>query len=126
MIGAPVGCLHPPPGGVKDCHSMDRWEEGFDTWVPPAGEAVDARAGDERDELLRLARELGAARNAAYRAELEPLRQALREAAETVAAQARELAELRLRLEQPRSFAEGVAELTQKARDADPAATAGR
>ncbi len=120
---------------------MDRWEEGFDTWTPPAGEPADTRAQNEREELLRLARELGAARDAAHRAELEPLQRALREAAEAAAAHERELAELRRRLEaelaaaqaervaleQERpSFAEGIAELTSKARDADPSSTAGR
>jgi regulator of replication initiation timing len=117
---------------------MDRWEEGFDTWVPPASAAVDARAEDEREQLLRLARELGAARDAAHQAELEPLKQALREAVEAAAAHERELAELRRRLEaelaaaqaarialeQERpSFAEGVAALTQKTREGDPAST---
>lgn len=157
---------------------MDRWEEGFDTWIPPASEAVDTRAEDERRELLRLARELGAARDAAHEpptVELEPLKRALREAAEAVAAHGRELAELRgrleaelaatqaerelaaaerekleereraihtverelagirvaldqerSRLEEQPSFAEGIAELSPKARGGDPASAAGR
>ena len=119
---------------------MDRWEEDFDTWIPPAREAVDARAENEREELLRLARELGAARDAAYAAELEPLKRALREAVEAAASHAGELEELRRRLEaelaaaqaervglaQRPSFAEGIAELTPKARDAGPSSAAGR
>ena len=119
---------------------MDRWEEGFDTWIPPAGEAVDARAADEREELLRLARRLGAARDAVYAVELEPLKRALREAVEAAAAHVRELAELRRRLEaelaaaqaervgleRRPSFAEGIAELTPRARDAGPSSAAGR
>lgn len=81
---------------------MDRWEEGFDAWVPSANEAVDTRAEDERLELLRLARELGAARDTAREpvaVELEPLKQALREAIETVARFRRGLGELRRGLE---------------------------
>lgn len=81
---------------------MDRWEEGFDAWVPSADEAVDRRAEDERLELLRLARELGSARDAAREpvaVELEPLKRTLREAVEAVAAFRRGLGELGLGLE---------------------------
>ena len=144
---APANGSSIPHPGRERLPLMDRWEEGFDTWIPPLSEAVDPRAEDEREELLRLARELGAARSAAHEAELEPLKRALREAAEAAAAHAHELAELRRRLEgelaeaqairvaleQERgrldarpSFAEGIAELTPKARDADPSSAAGR
>ncbi len=99
---------------------MDRWEEGFDTWIPPASEVVDTRAEDERRELLRLARELGAARDAVHEPpimELEPLKRALREAAEAVAAHGRELAELRGRLEAELAATQAERELAAAERE---------
>jgi hypothetical protein len=99
---------------------MDRWEEGFDTWVPPASEAVDGRSEDERLELLRLARELGAARDAAREpltVELEPLKQTLRDAVEAIAAFRRGLAELRLRLEAEIDAARAERELAEAERE---------
>jgi hypothetical protein len=84
----------------------ERWEEGFDRWTPRAGDAGDA--GDdtgvdlEREELLRLARELAEQRHAEHeraRAELEQLKQALRERAESIGARERELAERERRLD---------------------------
>ena len=81
----------------------ERWEESFDTWKPRA----DAPEGDtgtdvEREELLRLARELASQRDAEQaqaRRELEQLKEALRERAEAVAARERELVTLQKRLD---------------------------
>ncbi len=67
----------------------DAWDEGFDTW---SGE--DAFENIDRSELLRLARELARQRDAdraAAQAEIDGLKQALRERAEQIAAREREL-----------------------------------
>jgi len=85
---------------------MDSWEDGFDTWTPPAAKPGDAAAETDADldraELLRLARELAqrheSGRTAAD-AELEQLKHALRERAEAVAARERELEKRRRELE---------------------------
>src|SRR5690242_13532900 len=75
----------------------ERWEEGFDRWRPPAVAPSDDTGVDvERVELLRLARELAEQRHLEHeraRAELEQLKLALRERAESIAARERELAE---------------------------------
>jgi hypothetical protein len=76
----------------------DSWEESFDTW---SGE--DALAEVDREQLLRLARELAERRQAERteaRAEIEQLKQALRERAELVAAHERELVERERLLEE--------------------------
>ncbi len=77
---------------------VDRWEDGFDSWTPRgAGGAEDTDVDLERESLLRLARELATQRNtdhAQSRAELEQLKQLLRERAEAVAERERELDEL--------------------------------
>ena len=101
---------------------MDSWEEGFDTWTPPAGMPTDA--GDEtgtdldRDELLRLARELAsqrAAEQVAAHAELEALKQLLRERAEAVAVRERELDRRQQELESGRAPVRGrIEELRAK------------
>lgn len=80
------------------------WEEGFDTWTPqPAAGGPDEPPVDvDRDELLRLARELAARRQADQhdaRAELEQLKESLRERAAAVAERERELLDLQRQLE---------------------------
>jgi chromosome segregation ATPase len=87
---------------------MDRWEEGFDTWTPRGNEvpSEDTDTDVDREELLRLARELGARRQADHgqaNDEVERLKQSLRERAEAVAARERELEELRRKLEAGRA-----------------------
>ncbi|HVP75590.1 MAG TPA: hypothetical protein VMS63_06175 [Gaiellaceae bacterium] len=100
---------------------MDRWEEGFDAWVPSEDGGVDTGTEDERRELLRLARELGAARNAAREpvvaVELEPLKQTLRRAIEAIAAYRNGLAELRLGLEAELAAAQAERELAAAERE---------
>jgi len=103
---------------------MDRWEEGFDAWTPsaeePAVPAPDAGADRERQELLRLARELAAERRAGHEpahAELEPLKRTLREAAEAVAAKGRELAELQRQIEAELAAAQAERELAVAERE---------
>jgi len=81
----------------------ERWEESFDTWKP-RGDAPEGDTGTDvdREELLRLARELAAQRNAEQeqvRRELEQLKQSLRERSEAVAERERELLALQKRLE---------------------------
>jgi hypothetical protein len=75
---------------------MDSWEEGFDTWTPRTPDQADA--GDDtgtdldRAELLRLARELAERRQAGQTgadAEVDRLKQTLRERAEAVATRPR-------------------------------------
>src|SRR5881397_3559519 len=86
---------------------MDSWEEGFDVWTPPAaqapGEATDTGTDLNRDELLRLARELAGRRHA----EQEHARTQLRERAAAVAVRERELEELQRRLEGQRHRGRG-------------------
>jgi hypothetical protein len=84
----------------------DRWEDGFDTWsprdLPPAQPGEDTGADVDRDELMRLARELAAQRHAEQqhsRHELEQLKESLRERAAAVAERERELAKLQKQLE---------------------------
>ena len=99
---------------------MDRWEEGFDAWVPSEDGTVDTRAEDERAELLRLARELGAARDASREpvaVELEPLKQTLRMAVEAVAAHRRGLAELKRGFEAELAAARAERELAAAERE---------
>jgi chromosome segregation ATPase len=100
---------------------MDSWEEGFDKWTPRTPNATDA--GDDtgtdldRAELLRLARELAERRQTGRTgadAEVEQLKQALRERAGAVAARERELAELQRRLESDRPGVRGLLELRSK------------
>jgi DNA repair exonuclease SbcCD ATPase subunit len=74
----------------------DEWEDGFDSWTPRGtGDGTeDAGADLDREELLRLARELAARRRAEHPEtddELERLKQTLRERAEAIAAREREL-----------------------------------
>ena len=81
----------------------ERWEESFDTWKP-RGDAPEGDTGTDvdREELLRLARELAGQRNAEQeqvRRELEQLKQSLRERSEAVAERERELLALQKRLE---------------------------
>jgi hypothetical protein len=83
---------------------IDRWEDGFDRWTPRAeAAAADDTAVEldlDRESLLRLARELAEQRHSERehaRAELEQLKQALRDRAESVAARERELADLQRR-----------------------------
>lgn len=81
----------------------ERWEESFDTWRPRA-DAPEGDAGTdvEREELLRLARELAAQRNREQeqaRRELAQLKESLRQRAEAVAERERELVTLQRRLE---------------------------
>jgi hypothetical protein len=73
------------------------WEDGFDSWTPRSGAAAetDTDTDIDRAELLRLARELAAQRNAEQeqsRRELEALKESLRERASAVAERERELA----------------------------------
>jgi IgA-specific serine endopeptidase len=82
---------------------MDRWEEGFDSWTPRQGgkRPDDAVVDPDRGALLRLARELAEQRQAEQQhagAELERLKQSLRDRAEAIAARERELAKLEKRL----------------------------
>jgi hypothetical protein len=81
----------------------ERWEESFDTWKPRAGAPEGETDTDvDREELLRLARELAVQRNAEQdraRRELEQLKESLRERAEAVAERERELLALQKRLE---------------------------
>ena len=84
---------------------MDTWEEGFDTWTPPAGTPADAAADTgtdiDREALLRLARELAVRRQAdqsAAQSELDELKQSLRDRAEAIAARERELDKLQREL----------------------------
>src|SRR5690348_5502455 len=77
----------------------DKWEDGFDSWTPRGGgdAGADTDVDLDREQLLRLARELAERRRAeqaAVGSELEQLKQALRERAEAIAARERELAEL--------------------------------
>ena len=80
----------------------ERWEESFDRWTPRADAPDDTGTDVDREELLRLARELAAQRNAEQeqaRRELEQLKESLRERAEAVAERERELLALQKRLE---------------------------
>jgi chromosome segregation ATPase len=91
-----------PADGAKGA-DIDRWEEGFDSWTPRrAGGAADDTGVDlDREALLQLARELAERRHSQQEhagAELERLKQSLRERAEAIAARERELAELQKRL----------------------------
>jgi DNA repair exonuclease SbcCD ATPase subunit len=91
-----------PADGAKGA-GIDRWEEGFDSWTPRrgAGTPDDTGVDLDRDALLRLARELAEKRRSEQEhagAELERLKQSLRERAEAIAARERELAELQKRL----------------------------
>jgi hypothetical protein len=88
---------------------MDSWEEGFDKWTPrtpKAAESADETGADlDRDELLRLARELAEQRQAPVvgaDSEIVQLKQSLRERAEAVAVRERELTELQRKLERDR------------------------
>ncbi|HEX7582520.1 MAG TPA: hypothetical protein VF321_05480, partial [Gaiellaceae bacterium] len=102
---------------------MDSWEEGFDIWTP--GTPGKADAGEDtgtdldRAELLRLARELAERRQAPQTgadAEIEQLKQALRERAEAIATRERELAELQRRLERDRPSVRSLLELRPRQR----------
>src|ERR1700674_4764647 len=91
-----------PADGAKGA-DIDRWEEGFDSWTPRRGGAApdDTGVDLDREALLRLARELAERRHAEQEqagAELERLKQSLRERAEAIATRERELAELQKRL----------------------------
>jgi chromosome segregation ATPase len=94
------------PAGVADGAKgadIDRWEEGFDSWTPRRGGAAadDTGVDLDREALLRLARELAERRHAEQEhagAELERLKQSLRERAEAIATRERELVELQKRL----------------------------
>jgi hypothetical protein len=80
----------------------ERWEESFDTWTPSKDAPEDTGTDVDREELLRLARELATQRNAEQeqaRRELEQLKESLRERAEAVAERERELLALQKRLE---------------------------
>jgi DNA repair exonuclease SbcCD ATPase subunit len=80
----------------------ERWEESFDTWTPRADAPDDTGTDVDREELLRLARELATQRNTEQeqaRRELEQLKESLRERAEAVAERERELLALQKRLE---------------------------
>ena len=84
----------------------DRWEEGFDRWsprdLPPAAAGEETGTDLDRDELMRLARQLAEQRHAEQeqsRDELDRLKESLRERAAAVAERERELAELQKRLE---------------------------
>jgi len=81
----------------------ERWEESFDTWKPRAGAPEGDTGTDvDREELLRLARELAGQRNVEQeqaRRELEQLKESLRERAQAVAERERELLALQKRLE---------------------------
>ena len=83
---------------MQNVQPMDSWEEGFDTWTPQAGKpgdpAAETGADLDREELLRLARDLAARREAeqaAAQTELAKLKQSLRERAEAVTSREREL-----------------------------------
>jgi chromosome segregation ATPase len=91
------------PADATKGAGIDRWEEGFDSWTPRrSGGAPDDTGVDlDREALLRLARELAEKRHSEQQdagAELERLKQSLRERAEAIAARERELAELQARL----------------------------
>ena len=91
-----------PADGPKGA-GIDRWEEGFDSWTPRRGGGApdDTGVDLDREALLRLARELAEKRHSEQEhagAELERLKQSLRERAEAIAARERELAELQTRL----------------------------
>jgi chromosome segregation ATPase len=91
-----------PADGAKGA-GIDRWEEGFDSWTPRRGGVApdDTGVDLDREALLRLARELAEQRHSEQEhagAELERLKQSLRERAEAIAARERELAELQTRL----------------------------
>lgn len=91
-----------PADGAKGA-GIDRWEEGFDSWTPRRGGGApdDTGVDLDREALLRLARELAEKRHSEQEhagAELERLKQSLRERAEAIAARERELAELQARL----------------------------
>lgn len=95
---------------------MDRWEEGFDRWTPrtpnEAESADDTGTNLDRAELFRLARELAEQRQAPVvgaDAEIEQLKQSLRERAEAVAARERELTELQRKLERDRPGSRTIA-----------------
>ncbi|MDX6484984.1 MAG: hypothetical protein QOF43_137 [Gaiellaceae bacterium] len=82
---------------------IDRWEDGFDSWTPRPGSAPDETGVDlDKEELLRLARGLAEQRHVEHesaRAELDRLKQSLRERAEAIAQRERELADLQSRLD---------------------------
>ena len=91
-----------PADGTKGA-GIDRWEEGFDSWTPRRGGGApdDTGVDLDREALLRLARELAEKRHSEQEhagAELERLKQSLRERAEAIGARERELAELQTRL----------------------------
>jgi chromosome segregation ATPase len=90
------------PADATKGAGIDRGEEGFDSWTPRRGGAPDDTGVDlDREALLRLARELAEKRHSEQQdagAELERLKQSLRERAEAIAARERELAELQARL----------------------------
>jgi hypothetical protein len=100
----------------------ERWEEGFDRWRPSAAGPTDDTGVDlEREELLRLARELAEQRDVEHeraRAELEQLKHALRERAESIAARERELAQ------RERMLAAGKHAKPHRKERLDPAAAA--
>ena len=102
----------------------ERWEESFDTWKPRTDAPDDTGTDIDREELLRLARELATQRNAEQdqaRRELEQLKESLRERAEAVAERERELLALQKRLERGKApKAKAKPEL------ADPATIAAR
>lgn len=101
----------------------ERWEEGFDTWSPRsagggAGPPAEADAEVDRGELLRLARELAAQRDAEQRrarTELEQLKESLRARAAAVAERERELADLQRQLERGKPPRRQPAELDPEA-----------
>jgi hypothetical protein len=102
---------------------MDSWEEGFDTWTPqaagkPGDPAAETGADLDREELLRLARDLATRREAeqaAAQTELAKLKQSLRERAEAVAARERELDWQQRQLERGRPSIRGrIEELRPK------------
>ena len=99
----------------------DRWEDAFDTWMPqPETADTDTGVDLDREELLRLARELAAQRNVEQERvhrELEQLKESLRERAAAVAERERELAELQRQLEKGK--ARKAARQPQQPVDAD-------
>src|SRR5205823_2594791 len=105
-LPSPLGTRHGAPVRVvRHYRRMDSWEEGFDGWTPrpesTAGAGADTGTDLDREELLRLARELAARRHGEQeqaRVELEELKRVLRERAEAVAARERELEQLQQRL----------------------------
>jgi hypothetical protein len=112
---------------------MDSWEEGFDKWTPrtpKAAESADETGTDlDRDELLRLARELAEQRQAPVvdaDSEIVQLKQSLRERAEAVAARERELTELQRRLERDRPGIRTIALRPKRADAVDGEALAAR